>query len=244
MEQVYDDIFTGADAVIGCTLTSHDSSYFAQDLPCLSARYSGPATSATLEISGVNDSNGRTITVKVGNAVVGSFVLGKSEAYTTGTKGDDYHTRDVVHWLNSFPDWHAELLDDSRRASSLSLPGKAGATFAASDAKDADLTPVSMFDLHADFYQRLYGTGGESVVVWGCQATGFTGQNVLLNSSAPSARDYLIANNAFYNNPTTSDYAVNAAFFSQFGPGQHRYVMVQQLRKSGDSAARRPWLRA
>lgn len=225
-----------------------------QDVPALTVTYTGPAATATLAISGPADTNSRTITAVWGSNTA-SFIVGKTEAlynmalasgYNPVTAGQGYFVQNVADWLNSLPGWSATVLDNSRRASALALPGGKGAPFAAQSVKNSMLTLVTCFDLHGDFYQQRFGGLTENCIIalnWGRD---MRGQNVFLSGDVV-CNDFMVVGNAFSNVPADNGYAIWTQVSSQCDRTPHSHVVfvhntmpTQRLMLRADNASYNP----
>ncbi|MEM6828522.1 MAG: sialate O-acetylesterase, partial [Pseudomonadota bacterium] len=218
----FGDTCTASLGVIGCKSSRHNGAFYASDVPAMTIQ--GP-TGATLDLEGGNDASARTLTAREGGATIGVFTIERSNAaYLAGA---NYSVSNVVDWINDLSGWSATLLDDTRRATALSVLGNKGAAFSDLDVSSPQ-TLVTMFDIHGDFYQQLFGNtkASENLLVYGNEATDWTSQWAILNSDDPLAKDVSILNNAAHFNPTeTIPYAINSAFFTQFAGGAQSHVV-------------------
>lgn len=213
-DTTYGDIGQGAQAMVGCKTVDHSAEFFATDLAAMTVV--GPA-GATLSAVGSHNGPTRDFTAKVSGSTVGTYQAKSSDAAFQAD--DNYHVAQVVDWINTLSGWTAVLLDDTRRAVVLAPVGTAGQEFTDLDVSSVT-TLYTIFDVHADFYQQPINdaVGSENVLIYGNSGINWTGQVMLPSGRNPQARDMFFINNAFYNNPDNSTpYAVNSAFFSQFG---------------------------
>lgn len=221
-DTTYGDIGQGAQAIIGCKTVDHTAEFFATDLDALIVQ--GPA-GATLSAAGAHNAATRDFTARVNGVTVGTYQAKSSD--TAFQANDNYHVAQVVNWINTLPGWAATLLDDTRRAVVISTRGSAGQGFTNLDVSSPQ-TLVTMFDVHADFYQQPINdaVGSENVLIYGNIGVNWTGQVMLPGGRNPAARDMFFINNAFYTNPDNSTpYAVNSAFFSQFSRAVQSHVV-------------------
>ncbi len=197
------DIFSDARCVVGTTCVDNDSSWFQREINAFTVTYSGAASTATLELSGGNDASSRTFTARENGSVVGTFTVQNSEAaFTAGT---NYNVSNVVNWINGLgAGWSATLLDDTRRATSISLAGLKGTAFGATNVKNVTLTPVTMFDLHGDWWQQQSGIE-ENVICYNNVAWQGVYQVLITSGIAgdgPRLRDALFINCAWHQKTT------------------------------------------
>lgn len=218
----YSDVVTDAACVVHTSTDDWDSSDgWTQDVPSLTVSYSGAQSTATLAISGGNDSSSRTITAAWGSNSA-TFTVGNTEAMMTA---NHYRVSEVAAWLNGLGvGFSASVIDDTRRASALSLVGLKGAAFTARDVKTAPLTLVTMFDQHTDWYQQNNAGMLENCILANNVSTGIVGQDVFIIGLG-GAKDFLIFNNAFDNKLSSGAYDNNAQLFSQFGR-THSHVVI------------------
>lgn len=218
----YGDVVTDAACVVHSITHDWDSSDgWAQDVPSLTVSYSGAQSTATLALSGGNDSSSRTIRAAWGRSSA-SFTVGNTEALMTANR---YLVSEVAAWLNGLGvGFSANVIDDTRRASALSLVGLKGAAFTARDVKSAPLTLVTMFDQHTDWFQQNNAGMLENCILANNVSTGIVGQDVFIIGSG-GAKDFLVFNNAFDNKLLAGPYGNDAQLFSQFGR-THSHVVV------------------
>lgn len=218
----YGDTVTDSACVVHTVTEDWDSSDgWTVDVPALTVAYSGAQSTATLALSGGNDSSSRTLTATWGSSSA-SFTVGNSEAsMLAGT----YLVSEVAAWLNGLGvGFTATVLDNSRRAAALSLTGLKGVGFAATSVKSAPLTMVTMFDLHTDWFQQNNTGLLENCILANNSCTGLVAQNIFITGTG-GAKDYLVFNNAFDNKLTTGAYNNNAHLLSQFAKA-HSHVVV------------------
>lgn len=221
----FNDCVTGAACVIDSVFDDWDSyGEWATDVDAFTVQYSGAGATATLSLSGVNDANGRVFTAKVDGSSVGTYTV-----YNTSAKwiaDEDYWPSDVVAWLNGLTDWSATTVDDTRRATACSTTGNKGAAFTDVDAKTSALTVVTMFDLHADFWQQSTAGDTENVIIANNLITDFAGQCFFINVAGDS-RDVFFVNNAYHGKASNGEYNTKEFFFSQVdNSGDKTHVVV------------------
>ncbi|MEM6907359.1 MAG: hypothetical protein AAF494_01665 [Pseudomonadota bacterium] len=211
-ENVANDLFTGAKAVVSNVIDGYDTSSFRAEIDAIAIN--GPA-GATIAISGGNDANTRVVTAKEGGIEVGTFTVGKTSAFRGGNQ---FNNSNVVDWLNSLSGWSATLLDDTRRATSLGLANTNGAAFGDTDVSSG-LTLVSQFDLHPDWIQGVISSSAvlENRVFYGNETWGSEAQLVFLTNG--EYRDIAIVNNAFHQND-------GSGYLSQLDSSQRHFMMV------------------
>lgn len=213
IDQGWQEIVTGSDCVIGNAISDFDSGEYIDSIDALQVSYSGPASSATLSASGNWDSTSRVFTAQVDGAVVDSFTVYDSDAaYHAGT---NYTVQNVADWLNGLAGWSATVLDDTRFATALSVPGGLGGSFTNIDVTGSGFTFTTEFDIHADFYQVTH-VGKENGVLVDNRGLGLVGQSLFMKDG-PS-KDFLVLNNIFDN----AEFGVN---ISQLG-NQHSHVVI------------------
>lgn len=202
---------------IGCFVanTFHDwnSGNWRVPISAMTVQYTGAGT-GTIEISGANNVV-RTITAKVGGSTIGTFVTTVDEAgFLANTR---YTVANVVAWVNTLPGWTATLLDNTRRASALSLSGvTAFGAFGATDCKTVPLTLITAFDLHTDMWRTSH-ISAENIVCADNNFYNCVGQGFWISSGL--LRDIIIVNNTMDQDDTDPD-APNS--FSQVdGPSSH-----------------------
>lgn len=201
------DAASGAYCVIGNTIHDWSSDEWRAEIPSLSVQYTGAATSATLELTGANDTSGRVLTARTNGAIAGTFtILATEAAFSAGTQ---YSIGHVASWLNTLPGWSASVLDDSRRAAALSVAGARGGAFGPRDAKASALTLVTMFDQHSDLW-ALDASSDQNLIF----VDNLCFDNVVqsLFVGPPSGlKDAMVLNNAFHLDPTSPDAAILAS---------------------------------
>lgn len=190
-ENIGNDLFSFAKAVVANVVTEYDSTPYREELDALTVL--GPV-GATLSISNGNDATTRTITAKISGSEIDTFLVGRAASYVGG---DQFNIADVVDWINALNGWSAVLLDDTRRATSLGLSGTNGGAFADVDVSNG-LTLVSQFDLHPDWYQGVISSSAslENIVVFGNETSQSLAQLIFLTNG--TYRDFAIVNNAFH----------------------------------------------
>jgi hypothetical protein len=223
----FNDVATDGACVIGNHVDDWDSTPdWHKDVDAMTVRYVGPEATATLALVGGNDvSSVRTLTARWG-ANSATFQVSAAEVYYIA--GTNYDVSDVVNWLNGLgAGFEATLIDDSRRASALSLPGLKGIGFGEVSVKNTTLMLVTEFDVHADFWQQNSIAGGgivENVVIADNTVVGMVGQDIFIKG-ADGAKDFLVLNNAFWNKIGDSVYATNSTTASQVQQS-HSHVVI------------------
>lgn len=185
------DCLTHALCVVDCVVDGHNNDFWQADSDAMTV--TGPA-GATLDLVGGNDASSRTFTAKVNGVSIGTFKVGNTYAlYSAPGAGEGYNVQDVVDWINGLGvGWSATLIDDSRRASSLSRLGTKGVGFTGLDVSTTQ-TLTSYFDNHGDFYQHSTGGPGENVIVMDCVLKGSsTPQVIFLTKDNP--KDMIFVN--------------------------------------------------
>jgi len=216
MEEGYGDVATDALCIIGNRIRDWTSAQVWQ-VNAEALSISGPADS-TVSITGGNDTNGRVITAKVNGTSVDTFTVGSGETYFTGAAGDGYTVQDVADWINGLAGWSASVLDDTRRASALSLAGQKGAAVTDVDTSSA-VTFVTYFDLHTDWYSQNQAGPEENVISFGNITSGFKGQSIFITADK-GAKDFFFVNDAFDNEPDLN--------LSQL-EGPHSHVVIAHV---------------
>lgn len=231
----YGDIFTDVRAIVGVTVDDWDSLFLNQETDIFSVTYVGAEATATLERAGGVDPSSTTYTAKWGGNE-DSFTVGRAEALYTG--GTHYWPADVVNWLNGLTDWSATLLDNSRRASSGSLPSGKGQGFSAQDVKGAPLTIVSYFDMHGDWYQHRFNAEAENRCMVDCVATNLVTQDIFIaGNTVPS--DWILYNLSFHQRDT-SGRPFDKNLKSQLGRTAMSHVVLANISWANQELALRP----
>ena len=211
------DAFSYARCTVGCTLTGHHNEDWRNPIDALSVQYTGPNSTATISLTGGNDTNNRVLSAYENGSLVGTFTIKNTTAdYNTGT---NYDVADAAAWLNSLPDWTAAVLDDSRRASALShqSAGSLGGSFAALDVKTGPATLHTVFDAHGDTWAINQQASKNSI---------FYGNLMHSNDLPAISFGYVSHEDLFFvNNTVETDEALNPNFAFQFSqwnkPGSH-----------------------
>lgn len=217
LARVVNDPFQDAAAVIGTFIDGCDVAPLAVDRPAMTARYQGRARSATLEATNPSDSASRTFTARVNGRIAGTFTVYNSQA--AATADTNYTARNVADWLNGLPGWSAQVLDDSYRATALSIPGNRGAAFGPTNMKRAAVTLQTHFDLHADLFGQNIGGLGENIIIADNVGINLDAQSVFYAARSPGLKDAAFVNNAFENRG-------NPILASQFGGAGHSHIVV------------------
>ena len=159
----------------------------------MSVSYSGSAASATIELSGGSDTNNRILTLKEDGATIATFTIKNDDAgFNAGTH---YHVSNVVDWLNSQPGWAAGLIDDTRRAASLSHSSATslGFAFGPLDVKAGTATLHTVFDPHGDAW-AMNSKAAEKSIFFGNLMYQNNLPYIFLNQSG--MKDIFVVNNA------------------------------------------------
>lgn len=204
VRECVNDLFSNAQCITGTICIDNDSSWFQREINAFTVTYSGAASTATLELSGGNDASSRTFTARENGSVVGTFTVQNSEAaFTAGT---NYNVSNVVNWINGLgAGWSATLLDDTRRATAISLAGLKGTGFGATNVKNVTLTPVTMFDLHGDWWQQQTNNIEENIICYNNVAWQGVYQALITSGTAgdgPRLRDAIFINCAWHQKTT------------------------------------------
>lgn len=209
------DLANNAFCVIDNRINGADSREYTAPINALTVSYSGAEATATIAISGVNNANGRVVTLKYG-ANTATWTVNNSNP-----AGGFYTVSDLVAWINTVPGFTATLLDNTRRAASLTKVGAASfGAFADTDVKTAPLTLITAFDIHSDFYQQQNGINADNSVIWGNTGSGIEDmQMFLFQPTGVGARDVLVANNAF-------ETANGTPFATQFQQSLNHFMFV------------------
>jgi hypothetical protein len=112
----------------------------------------------------------------------------------------------------------------SRRASACSLTGGKGASFLATNVKNAMLTVVTMFDLHSDWFQQNNAGLLENGIAADNLCTNMVSQNIFVTGTA-GAKDFLFLNNAFHNKILSGPYN-NYLFLQSQLNYRHSHVVL------------------
>lgn len=223
---LWSDVYSDARCVIGTRVIDLDSTDYAVDVLAMTVNYSGVEATASIACSGASDASSRTFTAKWG-ANTATFTVGNTEAMRNA---NTYLFSQVATWINGLAaGWSAVVIDNTRRASAVSLLNGKGVAFGDTNVKSTTLNLYSMFDVHADLIQL--GNAGllENGYYADILATGLIGQNIFSTSSG-GAKDFLFANIACHNKPGDTAYDSNANLISQLGNATsanvHSHVMV------------------
>lgn len=218
------DLANDALCFVGNTISEHNSTFFAQDLPAFTVTYAGGEATATIELSGANDASSRTYTARWG-ANSATFAVGSTEALFAADT--NYKFSHVVNWLNGLGvGFTAVLLDDARRASSGAKLGAKGIAIPAQSVKDTTFTVYSMIDLHSDMYQQNVSGTQENVIIANNRGWELVTQNFLLAPSSGATQDWLIINNAVSNKVAGGAYDNTDNFYSQQARAAQSHVVI------------------
>lgn len=215
------DCMNGAAAAVGNVYEDWHSFEWRTPIDACTVRYSGSAKTAKLALTGSSDGFDRTFTAFEDGVAVGSLTVTKSETeYIADTR---YSVRNVVEWLEGLAGWSAVLLDDSRRATSLT-DGSAGFGAFEIDVSFIPTTLRTAFDLHTDWYQAGNNTPHENVVIWGNHGWNLAAQFVMVGAAIN--RDYMIANNALAGHLADPDNPGFVVLKSQLAKAHSHTVLV------------------
>ncbi|MBF9151380.1 hypothetical protein [Novosphingobium jiangmenense] len=213
------DALTDARCVIGTLVENFDGcSTWAKEMPAFTVTYTGDGATATLELSDFSDAAKRTFTARVNGGIVGTFEASKSSSTATSCA-------EVVDWLNRLPGFSAVLQDNTRRATMCSLTKLKGGAFGPTPVKGVALPVVTMFDIHADFWQHLFQGIEENVIVADNVVREFVGQCFFISSPA-QARDFVFVNNCFAAKNVYVQYGRKDYLFSQIGRAGRKSHLV------------------
>lgn len=219
------DAFSYARCIAFNTVSGHHNRDWRNPLDAIALRYSGPAVTATIELSGGNDTNARVLTAKQDGATVASFTLRQTDAdFIAGT---NYHVANVATWLNSLTGWSATLLDDTRRATALSHSSAAtlGGAFGPIDAKSGDVKLHTVFDVHGDAW-AFNSTVTENLICFGNLM--FANDLPLVTFGLSGAKDVFFVNNAGQTSETLNPtYAFQISQWNK--PYQHAVIAHNSL---------------
>lgn len=218
----YGDVFTDARCVVDCVANDVDSTAYASDVLAMTVAYSGVEATASIACSGVADASSKVFTAKWG-ANSATFTVGNTEAMR---KANTYLFSQVAAWINGLAaGWLATVIDNTRRASSVSLLAGQGVAFGDTNVKSTTLDLYSMFDVHADLVQQNTAGLLENGYYANIKTTGMIGQNIFVTGGS-GAKDFFFGNIATHNKPGDSAYDSNANLISQLGGAAHSHVMV------------------
>lgn len=194
--QTWADLAQDALCVIGNEVDNHSSASYYTNVDAMSIAYSGAGT-PTISLR----NSPRSLTLRVDGADIASFDTDASEQ---GFRDDThYRVASAVDWVNSQIGWSATLIDDTRKASSISPPGTTNG--AAQEDIAIPATLPTHFDIHSDIYQLpILPEVRENVVFAFNTFTQIDAQNIFIQL-APGLQDSIFAGNAFYNNLGTTD---------------------------------------
>jgi hypothetical protein len=222
--QGHNDCVSESRCVIGCRTDDWDSvaAGLHVDVPALDVSYTGPEETATLALTGGSDGARRTFTARWGANSSTFTVLGTEAAFSAGT---NYNVADVAAWLTGLTGWTAKVIDDTRRAAALSLPGLKGRGFADTSVKGVMLRLVTEFDSHTDWYAQINpGNVRENAVIQDNLIVNFRGQGLFLAGDG-GAKDYVAVNNAWFHKLAEDGYAANSSVASQMN-WAHSHVVI------------------
>ncbi|APE27336.1 hypothetical protein [Aurantiacibacter gangjinensis] len=205
------DVFSGANLAINNVVENWTSGALRTPLDALTVQYGGIANSATIEISGLNNTSNRVVTFRENGASVATFTIDRDNP-----SSGYYWVSDLVNFVNaSLADWSATLLDDTRRAAALY-----GNTMPPTNAKSSALTVTTWFDHHSDLWQSVSGHG-ENIIVWGTRGYRVALQNLALGAHPYS--DFVFANNALHSDEADFDFGM---LINQLGGDESHVVAV------------------
>ncbi|WP_428027503.1 hypothetical protein [Altererythrobacter sp.] len=213
VSQGWQEIATDCDCALGNVINDFNSGDYIAAVNAMQVSYAGAGATATLSCSGDWNSTSRTFTAKVDGSEVGTFTVNDSDAdYLAGT---NYTVQNVVDWINALSGWSATLLDNSRFATAISIPGGNAGAFTDIDVMSAAFTFVTEFDIHPDFYQVTH-VGKENGVLADNVGGGIVAQSLFMKDGPSS--DFLVLNNVFDNTNSTQ-------YLSQLGD-DHSHVVI------------------
>lgn len=201
---------------------------WAKDTNAFTCTYTGAGTTATLELSGLNNATTRTFTAKVDGASVGTFAVSTPSATAVSA---------VVAWLNGLSGWSATTQNDERRASLCGLPGTIAGAFGPQNCKSVTLQIITFYDVHGDFYQQNSPANvTENVIVTDNIVSNFAGQGFFISSTSV-ANDFVFVNNSFHEAPGTGwtflSQLARAGAKSHLVFGHNSYTQTLRLATSG-----------
>ena len=197
------DLFNDSLCVVGNVATNLSSTEYTTDRAAITIRYSGAGSTATVEQSGGAGDDNRNITFKVAGTTVGTFTADTSNDAVTGyaaslanSPNARYTVQDLADYVNTLSGWTATVTSDAIAAHWLGKAGGAAGSFAATDAKTADLILYSNISVHADLYQM--GSAQENVVFANNVASGCIAQMLFLAPDVgTSGMDIVVIGNVF-----------------------------------------------
>lgn len=204
------DLFYISRTVIGNRIINHTSTQYRNYVEAMSVQYNGAGAAATLEMTGSNIANSRTLTAKVDGVSVGVITVTNTEA--DWIANSNYTVQNVVDWINSMADWSATLLDDSRAGVALQASGTVG-PWGPVDVKNGPTSFYTFFDIHADFVQGA----NDNAIVMNNLASNCNFQGLYF-ADAVGTRDTFAINNALHNQEPVGD-------ISQLGRA-HSHVVI------------------
>lgn len=146
----------------------------------------GPATTATVQFFGTNNSSGNRIYLRENGSI--SYTVVVSTTLGTG----NYSVADVAAWINAnCPNWTATVIDDTRRASYFN-------TKAETNAKGVAVVNSTWIDNHADGWQ-ISGMSGQNYVAKNNQLINCGALQVFFLSMQNTALDW--CDSVWANNP-------------------------------------------
>jgi len=223
----WSDVFDHSYCVIGNRVDDWDSTTYSLPITALTVSYSGPEATATFE------RNGNTFTAKAGGVTIGTLTMGNSLAEFVANT--NYTVQNLASWLNAMPGWSATALDNTRAGVFLTKTGYIPGTFPAVNVKNATAAFETLFDIHADWWQKQNGPIHENIVIADNVATNFVGQSVFWGN----VDDMIVINNSWHNGD--GEFIVGqgvANSRSQFGNTQRHMVFAHNT-----LATQRVWLR-
>jgi hypothetical protein len=214
----WNDIANNSSYIVGHRISNADSSDYTAALDALTVSYSGSESSATIAISGGNNTNSRVVTLKYG-ASTSTLSIDNSS-----TSSGSYTVQDVADWINTITGFTATVPDNTRRAATLTITGADSfGAFGDTDVRTSALTLITAFDVHSDFYQMLNSIPADNIILWG--NSGFDIEDMqmfLFQPTGVGARDVLVANNAF-------ETASGTPFATQFQQSLSHIVFVHNV---------------
>ncbi|MGQ7829927.1 hypothetical protein [Altererythrobacter sp. Z27] len=200
------DSFSYARCVVSNRVTGHHNADWRAPLDAMTVQYSGAAATATIELSGANDANNRVFTAKENGGTISTFTVRNTDAdFNAGT---NYDVADVVAWLNGLTGWHATLLDDTRRTTSLIHASAAtlGGSFGAVDTKTAPVTFQTVFDVHGDMWAINNASSRNGIFYSNLM---FGNDLPIMGFGASGSEDMFFVNNAAHTDESINPYFAN-----------------------------------
>lgn len=224
----WSNAFNHSLCVLGNRIDDWDSTVYGTPVNALAVTYSGSGATATLERSS------NTFVAKVAGITVGSLAMGISLAEYINNS--NYTVQNVADWLNTLPDWSATVQDNTRAGVFLTRQGYIPGPFPATSVKGVTLQLSTLFDIHADWWQKQNGGNLENIMISDNITTNFVGQSVFWGN----VDDMIVINNSWHNKE--GYYGIDGSGLSgsraQFANTQRHMVFAHN-----SIASQRVWLR-